>query len=86
MISHTFVFGDRVLGVFSRKAFAPDPSTAATDNQQNRQVVVVGLGPAGQEVVQHLVSRRMSPVAIDINPQPARMSARRFIHESSEFY
>lgn len=75
MVSHAFVFGDQILGHFSRKAFAPDPSSAATDNQQNCQVVVVGLGPAGQEVVQHLASRRLSPVAIDINPQ-SRVTAR----------
>lgn len=73
MVSYAFALGDRILGAFSRKAYTPAP---AGERPAACQVIVVGLGPAGREVVRHLKGRQMSPVAIDINPQ-SRVTARK---------
>ena len=35
----------------------------------SHKVLVVGLGPAGQEVARHLLASQMTPVIIDANPQ-----------------
>jgi CPA2 family monovalent cation:H+ antiporter-2 len=37
-------------------------------------ILVVGLGPSGQEVVRHLIRRKVTPVVVDINPQSRKMA------------
>ena len=60
---------DRLLALIFRKkplALSTSPSGRA---EPVSRVLVVGLGPAGRQVVQTLVARRLETVIIDVNPK-----------------
>ena len=67
MVAWAFPVVDGMTALFSRRSGEiRDPLPTITEPAG--QVLVVGLGPAGQEVVRHLVSQQVTPVVVDINP------------------
>jgi CPA2 family monovalent cation:H+ antiporter-2 len=68
MVSHAFALGDRLMRIFSRKQDLR-PAAEAPPNPYGCAVLVVGFGPAGRNVVAHLIERQMRAVVVDINPQ-----------------
>ncbi len=69
LINHADAFAERLLALIShRKPLSPDLSSSSQAGSVN-QVLVVGLGPAGQQVVQMLLTHRLEPVLIDVNPK-----------------
>lgn len=68
MVSWAIPLADRLEAWLTRRtAVAPDAPADAQDQTPN-QVLVVGLGPAGRQVVQHLLNHQMEPLVIDVNP------------------
>ena len=69
LINHADAFAERLLALIShRKPLSPDLSSSSQAGSVN-QVLVVGLGPAGQQVVQMLLTHGLEPVLIDVNPK-----------------
>jgi CPA2 family monovalent cation:H+ antiporter-2 len=68
LISHADRLAERLLALIShRKPLAADLSSSIPSSIN--QVLVVGLGPAGKQVVQTLITHRLEPVLIDVNPK-----------------
>jgi CPA2 family monovalent cation:H+ antiporter-2 len=69
LINHADTFAERLLALIShRKPLAVDLSSSIQSAPVNH-VLVVGLGPAGRQVVKTLVAHRLEPVLIDVNPK-----------------
>ncbi len=69
MVTLAFPLSDRLLALFGRRVSADqDPSSGPPHRPANR-VLVIGLGPAGREVVTSLLSHQIEPIVIDVNPQ-----------------
>ena len=69
MVLQALPLSDRILGlIWKRKSKTINPDQLENIHQPNK-VLVVGLGPAGQEVVRHLTERQLRPTIIDANPQ-----------------
>lgn len=69
LISHADTLTERFLALIShRKPQTRDSSASTSPPEAFNQILVVGLGPAGRQVVQTLVSNRLEPVLVDINP------------------
>jgi len=78
LIAKADAMTDRLLALILRKrpsALIPSPSGMA---EPVNRVLVVGLGPAGRQVVQTLVAQRLEPVIIDVNPK-----SREYAHQQS---
>jgi CPA2 family monovalent cation:H+ antiporter-2 len=69
MVTLAFPLSDRLLALFPRRSLALDKHPSSAETEPINRVLVVGLGPAGQEVVQSLLSQRIEPLVIDVNPQ-----------------
>ncbi|MFC1875727.1 cation:proton antiporter [Thermodesulfobacteriota bacterium] len=67
LISHADTLAERLLALIShRKPLAPDSTPSI---QSTSRVLVIGLGPAGRQVVQMLLAHRLEPVLMDANPK-----------------
>jgi CPA2 family monovalent cation:H+ antiporter-2 len=72
MVSRALPIADAVL-----RMVLGSNSTASLKKQSEHaepasRILVVGLGPSGQEVVRHLKERQAEPIVIDTNPQSRR--------------
>jgi CPA2 family monovalent cation:H+ antiporter-2 len=75
MVTLAFPLSDRLLALFHRRLLAFDKHLSSTETESINRVLVVGLGPTGQEVIQSLLSQKIEPLVIDVNPQ-SRMLGR----------
>lgn len=69
MVSHAFPLTDRIMALILGKPSAANLQRQSEKVEPSQKVLVVGLGPAGQEVVRHLQQRQIEPLVIDTNPQ-----------------
>ncbi len=68
LISHADTLAERILALIShRKPLAAD-SYSSLESSTSR-VLVIGLGPAGRQVVQMLLTHRLEPLLMDVNPK-----------------
>lgn len=68
LISHADTMAERLLALIShRKPVSADPSPPR--ESAISQVLVIGLGPAGRQVVQTLKAHRLEPILTDVNPK-----------------
>jgi CPA2 family monovalent cation:H+ antiporter-2 len=68
LISHADTLAERLVALIShRKPLVADLSSSIQSSIN--QVLVVGLGPAGKQVVQTLIAQRLKPVLVDVNPK-----------------
>lgn len=68
LISHADTLAERLLALIShRKPLAADSSPSL--QSLTSRVLVIGLGPAGRQVVQMLIRHRLEPVLMDVNPK-----------------
>jgi CPA2 family monovalent cation:H+ antiporter-2 len=69
LVSHADTLAERLLAlIYHRKPLEKDLS-APEQSVPNSQVLVVGLGPAGKQVVEMLIAHQLKPVLIDVNPR-----------------
>jgi monovalent cation:H+ antiporter-2, CPA2 family len=69
MVTQAFPLADRLLNLASGRSSDYGFDDDSGDSALSQKVLVVGLGPAGQEVVRHLLTHQLTPVIIDANPQ-----------------
>lgn len=63
---------DRLTALFPPDTGTDDRMPPAKADEPADRVLVVGLGPAGREVVDRLLAQQRVPVAIDVNPRSRR--------------
>jgi CPA2 family monovalent cation:H+ antiporter-2 len=69
LIAHADTLSDKFWRLFpGGKAIVHDDSRAESSETAN-QVLVVGLGPAGRQVVQMLLNHQLEPILLDVNPK-----------------
>lgn len=68
MVGYARPLSERILALLSRGTPDRDPGTDDDADGGSRRVILVGLGPAGQHVVQTLKAGGFTPVIIDVNP------------------
>lgn len=69
MVTLAFPLSDRLLALFPRRLLVLDKHLSSAEIESVNRVLVVGLGPTGQEVIQSLLSQKIEPLVIDANPQ-----------------
>jgi len=70
LINHADTLAERLLALIShRKPMAAQDLSSTQKTGTFSQVLVVGLGPAGRQVVQTLIKHRIEPILIDVNPR-----------------
>jgi CPA2 family monovalent cation:H+ antiporter-2 len=74
MVTYAYGFADRALALMTRKSRQPTDSDTDDQKKETCAVIVVGLGPAGREVVRHLVDRQINVEVIEINPRSQAMA------------
>ena len=68
LISHADTLAERILALIShRKPLAADASPSLPSSTS--RVLVMGLGPAGRQVVQMLLRHQLEPILLDVNPK-----------------
>lgn len=75
MVTYALPLADWILARFSRQGPAKASSTQDQEGNSPRQVLVVGLGPAGRHVAQTLKNKGFEPVIIDVNPLSRQFAA-----------
>ena len=68
MVVWALPLSDRILARLSRSGPDDVSQDESPAEEEPRRVIVVGLGPAGRQVVQTLKAREFLPVIIDVNP------------------
>jgi len=79
LIANADAITERLLTLIFRKKPAASPSPIGKAQPVNR-VLVVGMGPAGRQVVQTLMAQRLEPVIIDINPKSREYARQHNLH------
>jgi len=80
LVNHAETLAERLLALIShRKPLVKDLASSSQSDPLN-QVLVVGLGPAGQQVVNTLVEQRLEPVLIDVNPKSREYARQLGLH------
>ncbi len=69
MVEQAFPITDRVLALILGRPSAAHLQIQSEKIEPSQKVLLVGLGPAGQEVVGHLQHRKITALVIDTNPQ-----------------
>jgi CPA2 family monovalent cation:H+ antiporter-2 len=69
MVAKAFPIADRIFAVVLGSPSAANQQLQSDRIEPSRKVLVVGLGPAGQEVVRHLKERQLTPIVVETNPQ-----------------
>lgn len=68
LISHADTLAERILALVShRKPLAAEASPSLPSSTS--RVLVIGLGPAGRQVVQMLLRHQLEPILLDVNPK-----------------
>lgn len=80
LIANADAIAERLLALIHRKrSLAAGPFQSVEEEPLNR-VLVVGLGPAGRQVVQTLVTQHLEPVIIDVNPKNREYARQQGLH------
>jgi CPA2 family monovalent cation:H+ antiporter-2 len=74
MVKYAIPFSERFISLLSRRVSKTDVYVHPDAVMSNNQVLVVGLGPAGLQVVHTLIKRQLEPVVIDVNPHSRKVA------------
>jgi CPA2 family monovalent cation:H+ antiporter-2 len=74
MVTYAIPFSERFISRLSRRVSKTDVYVHPDAVMSNNQVLVVGLGPAGLQVVHTLIKRQLEPVVIDVNPHSRKVA------------
>jgi len=69
MVTLAFPATDRLMNLISRRTPAGVRDSPYSSQSTTSRVLVVGLGPAGRQIVTVLKERQLEPIGIDLNPQ-----------------
>ncbi len=80
LIANADSMAERLLTlIFRKKPLTASTSPSGKAEPANR-VLVVGLGPAGRQVVQTLLAHNLEPVIIDVNPKSRDYASKQSLH------
>lgn len=68
LVAHADAAADWIMNLFSRKKTLATGLSPSDQADPVSRVLVIGLGPAGRQVVETLVANRLQPVLVDVNP------------------
>ncbi|MEJ2040303.1 MAG: cation:proton antiporter [Desulfosarcinaceae bacterium] len=68
MVAGAFPLTDRLMSLVAGKSSVPDTVADQGEEKTANAVLVVGFGPSGRQVVDHLLENRLAPTVIDVNP------------------
>ena len=69
LINHADRLAERLLALIShRKPMAVQDLPPSQQSRTFNQVLVIGLGPAGRQVVKTLIEHQLKPILVDVNP------------------
>lgn len=74
MVTFAIPLSERFISRLSRHVPKIEVHVQKDAATSNNQVLVVGLGPAGRQVVQTLMERQLEPVVIDVNPHSRKFA------------
>ena len=74
MVTFAIPLSERFISLLSRRVSKTDVYVHSDAVMFNNQVLVVGLGPAGLQVVHTLIKRQLEPVVIDVNPHNRKVA------------
>lgn len=80
MVSAAFPLTDRLLALIAGKSPVPVSSVENDSATATPAALVVGFGPAGRQVVAHLIENDMEPMVIDVNPQSRQSGQAMGVH------
>ena len=69
MVTLAMPLADRLVTLLSRRKSTVDIQVQPEDQHPTNRVLVVGLGPAGRQVVETFIERNLEPLVIDVNPR-----------------
>jgi CPA2 family monovalent cation:H+ antiporter-2 len=80
MVSAALPAADRIFSLFSK---GKQPYAALKSEEQpkpSNRVLIIGFGPAGQQVVQHLQKFELELIIIDVNPESRKTAQNHGLH------
>ena len=80
LIAHADTVAARIIALVSRRKPLAEGLFPSEKTDPISQVLVVGLGPAGRQVVQTLVSHKLEPLLIDVNPKSREYARDQGLH------
>ena len=80
LIANADAIAERLLAFFQRRRPVAARPSQSVDGEPLNRVLVVGLGPAGKQVVQTLVAQHLEPVIVDINPKNREYARQQGLH------
>jgi CPA2 family monovalent cation:H+ antiporter-2 len=69
MVSYALPLADTLFRLIMGRKTAASLAQDSEQAEPTNMILVVGLGPSGQEVVRHLCERKVTPIVVDTNPQ-----------------
>jgi threonine dehydrogenase-like Zn-dependent dehydrogenase len=76
MVGNAASWADRWLSLVSQRSQSNSEEENQAPPEATSRVLVIGLGPAGLQVVQGLLAHQLSPVVVDINSQSQKVASR----------
>jgi K+:H+ antiporter len=80
LIANADAIAERLLAFVRRRKPVAGRPLQSVDGESFSRVLVVGLGPAGRQVVQTLVAQHLEPVIVDINPKNREYARQNGLH------
>ncbi|PQP35032.1 sodium:proton exchanger [Desulfobacteraceae bacterium SEEP-SAG9] len=80
LIANADAMAERLLLLIPRRRSLAAGSFPSGEAEPANRVLVVGLGPAGRQVVQTLVAKHLEPVLIDVNPKSREYAHQQGLH------
>jgi CPA2 family monovalent cation:H+ antiporter-2 len=80
LIANADAIAGRLLALIFRKRSLAAGLFESVEEESLNRVLVVGLGPAGRQVVQTLVTQHLEPVIIDVNPENREYARQQGFH------
>lgn len=65
MVTYAFPIAERL----RRASSGADPARVPSEQPLRNRALVIGFGPAGRQVVEHLKDHQVEPIIIDVNPR-----------------
>ncbi len=69
LIANADKISEKILGLLSKQRTVVYDTQEPKQTDTFNQVLVVGLGPAGRQVVQMLLNHQLTPILLDVNPK-----------------
>ena len=76
MVANAEPWAERWLSVVAGRSWSSGENKGAEPQEETSRVLVIGLGPAGQQVAQGLMAHQLAPVVIDVNPESQKVAER----------